>query len=194
MQDIAGRAQTRAVPQALLVGVGLLILTVLFWKVRILDRGTNPTIEIGPVDLYIEVTPMNAYGFGALKQGYLPLWNPYQFCGEPFLAMAYVGLFYPGHWMNLYFDTLTSFEIAFILHMFFGGVSMWLLCRHFRIGMLGGLCAALTFMWSGWMIINNTLPGIFEGMTWLPLTVLLLDQVILGRARAWVWLTLALTC
>jgi UDP-perosamine 4-acetyltransferase len=32
-------------------GATLLLLTGLFWKFRILDRGTNPTIEIGPVDL-----------------------------------------------------------------------------------------------------------------------------------------------
>ncbi len=171
----------------------LLVLSLLFWKFRIFDSGTNPTIELGNVDLYIEVTPMNTYAFEALRHGHLPLWNPYQFCGEPFLAMAYVGLFYPLRLINLFFDVLTSFEISVVTHMFFGALSMFFLARHFGIKSLGAFCAAVTFVWSGWLIHNNTLPGVFEGMTWMPMTVLLLDLVLLGRRSSWLWLTLALT-
>jgi hypothetical protein len=182
------------VTEVVVAGAVLLLLSVLFWKLRIFDSGVNPTIEVGPVDLYVEVTPMNVYGFGALKHGHLPLWNPYQLCGVPFLAAGYVGLFYPLHAMNLWFDVLTSFEIAFILHMFLGGLTMWWLCRHFGVRLLGGLVAAVTFMWSGWVILNNTLPGVFEAMMWMPLTVGLLDRTVQGRRWAWLWLTLALAC
>ena len=175
-------------------GAVLLLLSFLFWKFRIFDSGVNPTIEVGPVDLYIQVTPMNAYGFEALTRGHLPLWNPYQFCGEPFLAMAYVGLLYPFHLMNLWFDVLASFEISFVLHMFFGGLSMWCLARHFGIPSLGRLCAAVTFMWSGWTIFNNILPGTFESITWMPVTILLVDRVLEGAGLAWLWLILALAC
>lgn len=171
----------------------LLVLSVLFWKLRIFDRGVDPTMGLGPVDLYINVTPMNAYGFGALKRGHSPLWNPYQFCGEPFLAMAYVGLFYPFRLMNLWFDVLTSFEIAFVFHLVFGALSMWGLARHFRLTSLGGLCAAVTFTWSGWLMLNDAQPGVFEGITWMPLTVLLLDLVLGGRRWAWLGLIAALT-
>jgi hypothetical protein len=183
-----------ALLEVVVPGAVLLLLSVLFWKFRIFDSGVNPAIEVGPLDLYLEITPMNAYGFEALTRGHLPLWNPYQLCGEPFLAMAYVGLFYPFHLINLWFDVLTSFEISFVFHMFFGALGMWGLARHFRSTSLGGLCAAVTFVWSGWLILNNTVPGVFEAITWMPLTVLLLDLVLEGRRWAWLGLILALTC
>jgi hypothetical protein len=183
-----------ALLEVVVPGAVLLLLSFLFWKFRIFDSGVNPTIEVGPVDLYIEIPPMNEYGFTALRAGHLPLWNPYQFCGEPFLAMAYVGLLYPFHLMNLWFDVLTSLEISFVFHMFFGALGMWCLARHFRSTSLGGLCAAMTFAWSGWLILNNVLPGVFEAITWMPLTVLLLDLVLEGRRWAWIGLILALTC
>src|SRR5262245_1468891 len=103
---LSNGAEVGRIAVVVAVGLLLLVLTGLFWTFRIFLSGVNPAIEITTVDLHIEVTPMNVFGFGALRHGHLPLWNPYQFCGEPFLAMAYVGLFYPGHWMNLFFDEL----------------------------------------------------------------------------------------
>jgi hypothetical protein len=166
----------------------------LFWKYRILDPGTNPTIEIGPVDLYIHTIPTFEYGFAALKSGHIPLWNPYQFCGEPFLGTGYTGLLYPFHLIMLFVDVLTANEVLFVFHMFLGALGMWLLMRHLGIGMLGGLTASVTFVWSGWMILNNTLPTVLGAMTWMPLIMLLIDQVALGAPFAWLGLTLALAC
>ena len=183
-----------ALLEVVVSGAVLLLLSFLFWKFRIFDSGVNPAIEVGPVDLYIEITPMNVYGFEALAHGRLPLWNPYQLCGEPFLAMPYVGFLYPFHLINLWFGILTSYEISLVFHMFFGALGMWGLARHFRMTNSGGLCAAVTFTWSGWLILNNTVPWVFETITWMPLTVLLFDLVLEGRRRAWLWLILTLAC
>lgn len=194
MRDLASGHRGPSVRQRFLATIGLLVLAVLFWKFRIFDSGVNPALEVGPVDLYIQATPMNLYGFEALRHGHLPAWNPYQLCGEPFLAAAYVGLFYPPHWINLFVDVLTSLEITYVLHLFFGGLSMWWLCRHFGLTVLGGVSAALTFMWSWWSVAYNIQPGIFEQMMWMPLTVLLLDRVLSGRRLAWLWWAVAVAC
>src|SRR5207249_3725742 len=95
----------------------LLLLAGVFWKFRIYDSGVNPAIEIGPVDLYIEHIPTAEYGFAALRGGRIPLWNPYQFCGEPFVAVSYTALFYPPHLITLFVDVLKSVEILSVLHM-----------------------------------------------------------------------------
>ena len=57
-----------ALLEVVVSGAVLLLLSFLFWKFRIFDSGVNPAIEVGPVDLYIEITPMNVYGFEALAQ------------------------------------------------------------------------------------------------------------------------------
>lgn len=172
----------------------LFVVTFLFWQFRIFDRGTNPTVELGPVDLYIEVIPTYQYAFAALRSGAIPLWNPYQFCGEPFLAAGYTGLFYPPHLIMLFVDALKSNEILFVFHMFLAAMGMVLLMRHLGIGLLGALCASVTFAWSGWMILNNTLPPVLNAMSWMPLVILLVDGVMLGTPFAWLGLILALAC
>jgi len=73
-----------------------------------------------------------------LKSGHVPLWNPYQFCGEPFLAIGYAGVLYPPHLIMLFVDALTSNEILFVFHMFLAALGMWLLMRHLGVGLLGG--------------------------------------------------------
>ncbi len=189
MRKAAPRLQ---LPEGLGATIVLLVLAILFWKFRILDHGTNPTIEVGPIDIYSELLPMNAYGFGVLSTRHIPLWNPYQFCGEPFLAMAYVGMLYPPHLINIVFDVLASLELSFVLHMFLAGMGMWCLARHFGISTLGALAAALTFTWSGWLVHSNYLPPTYEAMTWMPLVVWLIDRVMAGTRHAWCWLILAL--
>jgi len=180
MIDPNSRTRSR---EYLLIGVLLLAATLVFWKVRILDLGTNPTIELGPIDLYIEHTPMAEYAYDELSKARLPLWNPYQLAGQPFFAVPHVAVLYPLHLFSLAVDAETAIEISFVLHMLLGGFGMAWLARRLDLSNLAAACAALTFMWSGWTIFMNVVPGIFAGLNWLPLTLVLLDRAV-ARERA----------
>src|SRR5262249_55384533 len=158
------------------------------------DRGTDPVIGLGPADLYVEIIPTIQYGYSSLRTWHFPLWNPYQLCGEPFFAVGWTGLLYPPNWVRLFIDPLLSVEVMLVFHLFWAGFGMWLLARHFRVDAFGRICAAITFMWAGWLIHNNTLPSVVEVASWMPFVVLQSDQVALGRRLAWLWLILALTC
>lgn len=181
------RRRDALVAFALLLGA-----SVLYWKLRILDTGVDPTMGLGPVDLYIAHVPMSEYGFATLRDGRVPLWNPYQFCGEPFLAIPYTGLFYPLHLVALVVPVVVSVELLLVIHMLLAGLGAWALARHFGIGALGALATAVTFMWSGWMILNTLSHSLFEAMSWMPVIVLLLDRVLAGVPLAGVALALGL--
>ncbi len=180
--------------ESVLAATLLVLLSVVFWKVRIFDLGIDPRVTIGNIDLFITHYPGTWYAFNALRHGDVPLWNPYQFCGEPFLALPWIGLFYPLNSVYLIFDVATGTEVSFILHMLLGAISMWCLLRHFGVGALGALCSAVTFIWSGWLILNAGLPLIFAEMTWIPLTVLLVDRVLQGAKLAWAVWVLGVAC
>ena len=47
--------------------------------------------------------PWRKFASETIRTGYLPLWNPYQFCGTPFVANSQSAVFYPG---NLLFYVL----------------------------------------------------------------------------------------
>ncbi len=167
-------------------------LALLFWSERVIKSATEG-IGLGSFDVYTAFIPRAEYVFGALANGHLPLWNPYQLCGAPLLAVPATALFYPLNVPFLFFDVPTAIEISLVLHMGLGGVGMWCLQRRFGVGMLGALCAAVTFMWSGWIMVNVNQPILLSAMAWMPLTVLLLDRTLDGERWSWLGLASAVT-
>ena len=178
----------------LVAGLLLLASALLFWKLRILDLGTDPRIEIGPIDLYIEHVPMAAAAYDALAGGRLPLWNPHQLGGLPFLAVPHVALLYPLHLFSLWVPAETAVEVSFVLHMWLGGVGMALLVRRLRLSALAATAGALTFTWSGWMIFAHVVPTVFAGLAWLPVTIFLIERAIDRERFALVALVPVVAC
>jgi len=187
---------TRKTPQdsPFIVLLLLVAACVTFWKFRIIGTGELPTLTLANVDIYAELYPMAKYGFGSLIDGHLPLWNPYQLCGIPFLAAPHVGLLYPGNLFYLVFDTATATEVSLVAHLIFGGFAMWLLVREYGMSSVGGLAAAVTFMWSGWMVFFVNQTSHVAAMSWLPMTVWLIERTIRGSRFAPIGLALAVAC
>jgi hypothetical protein len=175
-------------------GLVLLGLVLLFWKLRIVEAATHVGVAIGNRDLHIEHYPMAKYGFGALASGRLPVWNPYQLTGMPFFAVPHVGLLYPGNWIYLFIETARAIELSFVLHSFLAGLGSVLLMRALGLSRLAGWAAALTFMWSGWMIGTSNQAVLFSGMSWLPITLFLVERTVRGRRLAGIGLALAVSC
>jgi len=118
----------------------LFVATVVFWKLRIFDSATRHDFALGSFDIYIEHYPMTRYGFEMISSGHIPLWNPYQLTGMPFLAIPHVGLLYPGNWIYVLFDTVIAIEVSFVLHLFFAALGSFLLarcsaCHRFRVSL-----------------------------------------------------------
>ena len=173
-----------------LAGLLLLALALLFWKLRILDTGVNLELTLENVDLYNSHYPMTWFGFRALREGRLPLWNPWQFVGEPFLAAYYGGLFYPLNAIYLVTSVPLGMELSGVLHMGLAAGGMAALARRLRIDWPGALVAAFTFAWSGWFVFSTNQPRILAAIAWLPWTLWLLDRVLAGERRAGLVFTL----
>jgi hypothetical protein len=181
-------------PRAAAVFAGLLLLglVLLFWKLRILDTGVKLALTLENLDLYASHFPMTWFGFGALREGRLPLWNPWQFAGEPFLAAYYAGLFYPLNAIYLFTSVPLGIELSGVLHMLLGAAGMAVLARRLRIDRLGALLAALTFVWSGWFVFSTNQPRILSALAWMPWTCWLVDRVLAGERRAGIALALGI--
>ena len=183
-------------PRWVLAAAVLLLagLSALFWKLRILDSAVVDTVTIPNIDLFVGQAPMTAYAFEEVRAGRLPLWNPYQLCGTPFLAVTYVGLFYPPNWIYLLVNVPTGIEVAFLLHMLFGAVGMWLFARHLQLGWLAGIASGLTFMWSGFVSHWANQPQLFAGLAWAPWTLLATHAALGGARRGSAALAVVVAC
>jgi len=163
----------------------LVLLSLLFWKLRIVDTGVSPMFTLYSADLFTQHWPMTEYAFSTMRQGRLPLWNPWQLCGEPFLAIPYVGVFYPINLIYLFLSVPAGIEVDTIVHLTIGLLGMWALMRHFGVSHLSAVTSAATFAWSGWLVYNVNQPSLFAGLSWMPWTVLAVDALCLGTPLAW---------
>jgi hypothetical protein len=184
----SGRSQTL---RWIAIVSALVVLSLLFWKLRVLGAADQPRPNFGSFDIYLEHYPMAKYGFGVLRDGRLPLWNPYQLFGQPFLAMYYVGVLYPLNAVYLVLDTALATEVSFLIHMMIGALGLVALVRHAGLSFVAALTGALSFVWSGMLIyayVNQA--SLFGSMCWIPVILFLVDRVFVGARRAWLWLML----
>jgi hypothetical protein len=115
----------------------------------------------------------------SIKHGSFPLWNPYQFSGQPFLANPQHGVLYP---LNILFF-LFPFDIAFnaiiMLHFFLGGLFTYLLVKDYKVNSTSALISGLTFMLSGYLLSVHSLLTILLSSIWTPLIMMFFRRAIL---------------
>ncbi len=80
-----------------------------------------------------------------LKYGEIPLWNPYILGGYPFDADPLSGLWYPANWLILFFPVLTGINLLILIHIFSGGVGIYLLMKRLGIGSGPAIVVGLFF-------------------------------------------------
>jgi membrane protein YfhO len=172
----------RAIPYAVLLAEVLV-----FWR-RVLF---SPHFII-PYDLPGFHLPLAHFIVTSLRQGQLPLWNPYSYCGSPFFANIQTQLFYPPAWIALSLGTilgpgalihLLAWQIA--LHIVFGGVCTYWLLRRLRLGTWPSLLGATIFQLGGFFATQSQHIGAANGGAWLPL--MWLSLLTLAETFTWRW-------
>ncbi len=134
-------------------------------------------VEIGPENiarahenaaLYQTVYPSFAYGFGRLAEGDVPLWNPNQGCGVPFLADPATGLFQP---LNAVFLCLPA-ERALAAHAYvcltLMGLFFVLFARALKVGYLPAVLGGMAYAFSGTAAAAMSRPALANTLVWMP--------------------------
>lgn len=105
---------------------------------------------------------------GALLQGHIPLWMPFQFGGQPFFAEIPKMTFYPLLYPCLFLGLGTSFGLFFSLHCFLAclGMDVWL--GLFGLSREARWAGALSFGLGGIFWGEIVHPNIFAALAWAP--------------------------
>src|SRR5678816_2724660 len=146
---------------------GLLILDLIFmWRVLLPPEG----YALGGLDVRGLFFPWLTQAREAIFAGHLPLWDPNQFGGYPFLANPQVALFYPLTWLAIVLPVRIGISWYIMLHLWLAGIGMLLLLRSLNASWLGAGLAALTYMFSGFMATRIFAGhiGVIATDTWLP--------------------------
>lgn len=116
--------------------------------------------------------PWRAFAAEWLREGVLPLWNPYQFCGTPFLANSQSAVLYP---LNALFWVLAvagAFGWSAWLHLALTGWFAYLLLRRFGARPWAALSGAVVWQGNGFLLAWIHLPTVLCTAAWLPLILL----------------------
>ncbi|MBI4213912.1 MAG: YfhO family protein [Chloroflexi bacterium] len=175
-------------------GLLLLLLVLLpqlyFWRLFPSNPTDQKTLVDG--DLNQEHFPVIVTVSRALRDGSLPLWNPYSNGGQPLLADPQAALLYPPTWWTLAGvngfdgDSFLALERQIPLHFSLLGAFSYFLGRVLIGSRFGALLMALTFTYSGFITTYpvQQLP-ILRSIAWLPLQVLGLWLAL--ERRSWGW-------
>ncbi len=116
--------------------------------------------------------PLAAYHRERFWAGELPLWNPFNNCGLPFLAQWNTLALYPLSFIYLLLPLPWSLAFFCLIHLFLGAMGMYFLARHWTGSQLGASIAGVTFAFGGLALSSLKWPNNIAGLGLMPWVVL----------------------
>jgi O-antigen/teichoic acid export membrane protein len=113
-----------------------------------------------------------------LREGEIPLWQPHQFAGTPFLANGQHSMLYPFSVLYYVMPLSAAFGWFTVSQLWLAGLWMYTFIRGIGLGRAPGLVAALTVQLSSFFVVALVHPMIQAGAAWLPLLLLMLEYTI----------------
>jgi len=129
----------------------------------------------------LQFIPWWDFAWSHVREGYLPLWNPYSGMGAPLLANYQSALFYPPHWIYFLLHllggrSLMAWGMALLMtaHLAFAGMGMAMLVRRLGLGRLSQVVAGLGFGMCGYLVARAGFLSINAAAAWIPWILLCL--------------------
>lgn len=160
-----------------LYAAGGLALFVLLLYARLLL--TNQVLADGDILHYFY--PYRDYAAEAIRQGRIPLWNPYIFLGVPFLANPQAAVLYPFHWPLSWLPVTKQIYWSAAFHTWLLGFGGYRLMRRYGLSVSAAMVTGLVLAGSGFYggLIGHI--NQMNGAAWLPWSILALEAKVSWR-------------
>lgn len=142
-------------------------------------------------DQVYQFVPWRHFAWEALRQGYLPLWNPYSSAGTPFVATMQSAIFYPINLLLTFIPFASTLVWSAFLRLWIAGICTYLLTRYYGLGLVASLIPAISFMLSGFLIVWLGHPNTNVAI-WLPALILLAEILLRATRKSKILLAVAL--
>lgn len=114
--------------------------------------------------------PLRWFTSQELRAGRLPLWNPYNASGEPWLANPQTGVFYPPAWLFLVLPFARAYMLHLLFHVILLGWGAYLLFQR-TISRGAALVGAMALIFSGPVLSLLDVSNNFCTLAWIPLAL-----------------------
>ncbi len=144
-------------------------------------------------DLVLQNMQWKLFIRASAAQGEIPLWNPYQFSGIPFLAAGQQSTLYPLSLIYYLLPLPAAYGWFTVAQLWLAGAFMYAFMRGVGVGRFGAAAAGITYQLAGFFVISAVFPMIIGAAAWLPLILLMIEWLIqrrrlLGRPASAPWL------
>lgn len=130
----------------------------------------NPGTAPGGGDVRGLFIPWFATARAAVAQGDLPLWDPYQFGGYPFLSNPQVAFFYPPTWIAFILPVATGISWFLALHLWLTALGTFFFLRNYGAdpvpALLGALSLTFSYFTAARVYAGHI--GVIATFAWLP--------------------------
>jgi hypothetical protein len=120
--------------------------------------------------------PLAYYQRESFWRGELPLWNPFNNCGLPFLAQWNTVVLYPGSLIYLLLPLPWSLNLFCLGHLFLAGLGMHLLAWRWTGHRFAASLAGVAFALNGLLLSSLKWPNNIAVLAWMPWVVLLVER------------------
>jgi hypothetical protein len=121
-----------------------------------------------------------------LRDGNLPLWNPYIFAGTPLLASIYPGALYLPNWLFALFPATTAMNIVVITTYHLTIIGIYLYGRRIGMTRIGALIAGVAFTFGGFMMAHMGHTSRIAAAAWMPWILLAIENLYCRLTWRWV--------
>lgn len=138
-------------------------------------------------DIYLGGLLGREFTFEQLRHGNFMLWCPLSFCGYPSFGGFQSGLLYPLNFIYLLLPVVQAINWQFVIHVFMGGMFMYLWLGNRGLHRYACLAGAMMFAFCApfymRLYVGHLAPH--STISWIPLVFLAIDGIIARPSLGW---------
>ncbi|MFZ2490878.1 MAG: hypothetical protein WA208_05290, partial [Thermoanaerobaculia bacterium] len=115
--------------------------------------------------------PLRWFTATELREGRLPLWNPYSAAGEPWMANPQTGVFYPPSWIFLVLPFATAYMAYLLFHVVLLGWGAYVLFSR-DVSKEAAMVGAAALMFGGPALSMLDISNNLATFAWIPCVLL----------------------
>lgn len=156
------------------------------WKFHLPEPDYQPANPLLG-DQVLQFYPWMKFTAESLRGGEIPLWNPYSYCGAPFVGNDISAVFFPLNFLFYVFSSDFLYGVVACCKIFFAGLFMFLFVRSLGAGFFGGILSGAAFGFSGFLILWLNHPQTNVAI-FLPGLFYCLERILQGEGKRVRWL------